>query len=288
MALFDDVAPEEKLLLYSHRIDWVNQLPIPRPEDAQPIDFTRAEPLRLECQHFLDCIGSRQRPKTDGNNGLRVLQVLDACQRSLQEGGRAISPSRESGYFVHQTSIVEQPCQIGEGTRVWHFCHIMPHAAIGKDCVIGQNVFIGRGVKIGNSVKIENNVSVFEGVTLEDGVFCGPSCVFTNVINPRSHISRKHEFKPTPVRKGASIGANATIICGNTIGRYAFIGAGAVVTKDVPDYALVYGNPARPQGWVCECAVKLDFDKSNRAQCPSCGKIYQKKGEGQIEAEEGE
>jgi len=282
MALFDDVAPEQKLLLYSHKIDWVNRLPIPRLEDAQPIEFTRAEPLQLECQHFLDCIETRQRPKTDGYSGLRVLQILDACQRSLQEGGRAISLSKEAGYFIHQTSIVERPCQIGEGTKVWHFCHIMPNVAIGKDCVIGQNVFIGRGVKIGNKVKIENNVSVYEGVIVEDGVFCGPSCTFTNVINPRSHISRRSEFKLTLVMKGATIGANATIICGNTIGKYAFIGASAVVTADVPDYALVYGNPARLQGWVCDCGVKLDFGKGTKAQCPSCGKIYERQDSNRV------
>lgn len=181
-----------------------------------------------------------------------------------------------SSFFGHETSIVEKPCQIGEGTKIWQFCHIMPQVTIGKNCVIGQSVFIGKGVKIGNNVKIENNVSVFEGVTLEDGVFCGPSCVFTNVINPRSHISRKHEFKPTLVKKGATIGANATIVCGNTVGRYAFIGAGAVVTKDVPDHALVYGNPAQFEGWVCECGVKLQ-EAGGKAHCPECGKTYKLK-----------
>lgn len=276
MALIDDGALEEKLLLYRHKIDWIDRLPVPRPEDAQPIDFTRTEPLQLECQHFLECIETRKRPKTDGYSGLRVLQILDACQRSLQEKGRAISLSGEAGYFIHQTSIVEQPCQIGEGTKVWHFCHIMPDVAIGRDCIIGQNVFIGRGVKIGNNVKIENNVSLYKGVILEDSVFCGPSCTFTNVVNPRSHISRKSEFKETLVKKGATIGANATIICGNTIGKYAFVGASSVVTKDIPDYALVYGNAARLKGWVCECGVKLDFDKNNRAQCSSCGKVYER------------
>jgi UDP-2-acetamido-3-amino-2,3-dideoxy-glucuronate N-acetyltransferase len=171
---------------------------------------------------------------------------------------------------------VEKGCKIGDGTKIWHFSHIMPDVTIGKNCVIGQNVFIGTGVKIGDNAKIENNVSVFEGVTLEDGVFCGPSCVFTNVINPRGQISRRHEIRPTLVKKSATIGANATIICGNTIGSHAFVGAGAVVSKDIPDYALVYGNPAKIQGWVCECGVKLDFNANSKAKCSKCGKNYKK------------
>jgi len=172
--------------------------------------------------------------------------------------------------------MVEEPSQIGKGTKIWHFSHLMPNVTIGKDCVIGQNVFMGKGVKTGNNVKIENNVSVFEGVALEDDVFCGPSCVFTNVINPRSHVSRKHEFKTTLVKKGSSIGANATIVCGNTIGRYALIGAGAVVTKDIPDYAMVYGNPSKIKGWVCECGTKLDFAAADNTNCSECGKKYLK------------
>ena len=164
----------------------------------------------------------------------------------------------------------------------------MQDVEIGKDCVIGQNVFIGSRVEIGNNVKIENNVSVFEGVTLEDGVFCGPSCVFTNVINPRSLVSRKHEFKPTLAKEGATIGANATIICGNTIGRYALIGAGAVVTRDIPDYAIAYGNPAELRGWVCECGLNLVVNTETKVKCGGCGKIYQKEGENRISRREGD
>ncbi|MCS7201940.1 MAG: N-acetyltransferase, partial [Dictyoglomus sp.] len=156
--------------------------------------------------------------------------------------------SDEKKYFVHESSYVDEPVEIGEGTKIWHFCHILPYTTIGKNCVIGQNVMIGPRVKIGNNVKIQNNVSIYEGVELEDDVFCGPSCVFTNVINPRAFIERKSEFKKTIVKKGATIGANATIICGVTIGEYAFVGAGAVVTKDVPPYALVVGVPARQVG----------------------------------------
>ena len=274
MALFDDTNPEDKLLLYSHQVEWINRKPVPHPREAEAIKVPLEEPLRIECQEFLNCIENRRKPRVDGHKGLQVLEVLSYCQKSLEENGRIIFlDKREGEVFVHETSTVEQPCQIGKGTRVWHFSHIMPNVAIGENCVIGQNVFIDRGVEIGNNVKLENNVSVFKGVTLQDDVFCGPSCVFTNVINPRSHVSRKHEFKPTLVKRGSTIGANATIVCGNTIGEYAFIGAGSVVTKDVPDYALIYGNPGQIQGWVCQCGVKLQVE-GIKAQCPECGKVY--------------
>ena len=160
-------------------------------------------------------------------------------------------------YFAHESSYIDEGCQIGEGTKIWHFTHVMARARIGARCNIGQNVVISPDVVIGDNVKIQNNVSVYTGVVLEDDVFCGPSMVFTNVANPRSHVSRKHEYQQTLVRRGASLGANSTIICGHTIGRYAFVGAGAVVTKDVPDYALVVGNPGRIAGWMCLCGVKL-------------------------------
>lgn len=172
--------------------------------------------------------------------------------------------------FVHETALVDDGATIGEGTKIWHFSHILTHTAVGNDCNIGQNVVIGPGVVVGNKCKIQNNVSVYQGVTLEDEVFCGPSMVFTNVFNPRSAIKRMDEIRPTLVKKGASIGANATIVCGTTIGRYAFVGAGAVVTKDVPDHALVLGNPARQTGWMCECGEKLDA----RLSCDACGNAY--------------
>ena len=211
----------------------------------------------------------------DGRKGLQVLEVLSHCQRSLEENGRLIKCGvEEKGYFVHETGLVEEPLQIGRGSKIWHFSHVMPGVKIGEGCNIGQNVYIASGVVIGNNVKVQNNVSVFEGVTLEDDVFCGPSCVFTNVINPRSHVSRKHEYRKTHVGRGATIGANATIVCGTSIGRYAFIGAGAVVTRDVADYAMVYGNPARRNGWVCNCGVKLDFAGGDAAGCGACGKRY--------------
>lgn len=284
MAVFDDLSSDNKLLLYEHLIEWVGRTPVPHRQEAIPVGFTMAEPLKLECQDFIDCLISRQKPRTDGRSGLKVLQILDACQQSLGRQGANISLSSQD-YYVHPTSTVEEPVTIGEGTKIWHFCHVMPKATIGKNCTIGQNVFIAENVIIGNNVKIENNVSVFGGVTLKDDVFCGPSCVFTNVRIPRSHISQKDNYVPTTVNKGATIGANATIVCGKTIGSYAFIGAGAVVTKDVPDYALVYGNTARIQGWVCQCGTKLDFNQDSKAICPSCGSEYLKqenKGQSKI------
>ncbi len=179
----------------------------------------------------------------------------------------------ESEYFIHPSSFVEEDVEIGVGTHIWHFCHIRKGARIGKNCNIGQNVYIGCDTHIGNGVKIQNNVSVYEGVELEDDVFCGPSAVFTNVINPRSHWERKDEFQKTLVKRGATLGANSTILCGLTIGRYAFVGAGAVVTQSLPDYALVVGNPARRVGWMCHCGVKLEFTGEN-ATCKNCGRRY--------------
>ncbi|MEA1912836.1 MAG: DapH/DapD/GlmU-related protein [candidate division WOR-3 bacterium] len=181
-------------------------------------------------------------------------------------------------YFIHKSSFIDDNVKIGEGTRVWHFSHIMSNVVIGKNCVLGQNVHIGPNVKIGNNVKIQNNVSVYEGVTLEDDVFCGPSMVFMNVRTPRSGYPKdSSKYLSTIVKKGASIGANATIVCGITLGKHSFVGAGSVVTKDIPDYALVYGVPARKRGWLCECGRKLEF-VNKKAICSKCGREYQLKG----------
>lgn len=177
-------------------------------------------------------------------------------------------------YFVHESSYVDDGSEIGEGTKIWHFSHIMSDSVIGKNCNIGQNVVISPGVKLGNNVKIQNNVSVYTGVICEDDTFLGPSCVFTNVINPRSFIARKDEYKNTLIKKGASLGANSTVICGNTVGKYALIGAGAVVTKDIPDYALVVGNPGRVVGYICECGIKLKSTDDQNYFCEVCGKKY--------------
>jgi len=180
-------------------------------------------------------------------------------------------------YFVHESSYVDDGAHIGKGTKIWHFCHVMPGAVIGERCSLGQNVVVMPGTRIGTNVKIQNNVSIYEGVELEDDVFCGPSCVFTNVVNPRSHVIRKHEYQRTLVRRGASIGANATIVCGITLGEYAFVGAGAVVTTDVPAYALMVGVPARRMGWMCHCGVRLQL-REGRGTCAACGTGYREEG----------
>lgn len=181
----------------------------------------------------------------------------------------------EQDYYVHPSAYIDPPCEIGAGTRVWHFCHVMQGARIGRDCVLGQNVFIGSGVRIGNNVKIQNNVSVYAGVELEDDVFCGPSCVFTNVINPRSQVVRRDSYEPTLVRRGATIGANATIVCGVTIGQYAFVGAGAVVRSDVADYALMVGVPAAHKGWMSRHGHRLSHgDRDGILICPESGWRY--------------
>jgi UDP-2-acetamido-3-amino-2,3-dideoxy-glucuronate N-acetyltransferase len=187
----------------------------------------------------------------------------------------------EQAYFVHDSSYVDEPCRIGAGTKIWHFSHIMKNCTIGERCSFGQNVVVSPDVIIGNNVKVQNNVSIYTGCVLEDDVFCGPSMVFTNVLNPRSHIVRKDEYRRTLVKQGASIGANSTIVCGVTIGRYAFIGAGSVVTRDVPDYALIFGNPARQRGWICACGVKLALEEDH-AVCTACGSEYARSADNRI------
>lgn len=180
----------------------------------------------------------------------------------------------EESYFAHSTAIIDEGCEIGEGTKIWHFSHIMPNCKLGRNCNIGQNVVISPEVVLGNNVKVQNNVSIYTGVICEDDVFLGPSMVFTNVVNPRSAVNRRGQYAKTTVKQGASIGANATIVCGHDIGRFAFIGAGAVVTKTVPDYALVVGNPAKQTGWMSEYGHKLSFDKDGFALCPESKERY--------------
>lgn len=284
MAVFNDVAPPgEKLLLYPHQIEWRNHLPVPSKKEAQPVDVATVEPLRLECEHFLECVRTRATPRTDGHEGKQVLQVLNACQQSLETGQSVeLGGPCSSDVSLHPTAVVDHPSEIGAGTKIWHFAHVMAGAHIGEACVLGQNVFVGADVRIGNNVKLQNNVSVYTGVELEDDVFCGPSMVFTNVTNPRSHVSRKDEFKPTVVRRGATIGANATVVCGHEIGAYAFVGAGAVVTRDVPAHALVTGVPARIAGWMCRCGERLNFE-DGEASCHRCQSRYRHVEAEQIE-----
>ena len=284
MAVFDDTQPwQDKLLLYHHKIKWQNNIPIPAKAEPESLDIPQDEPLRLECQHFLECMLDGAEPITDGHEGLRVLKILNASQRSLDGPGSRVSLGVSSdqslvtrhssqGHFAHETAIIDDKVTIGAETKIWHFSHILSGSHIGERCNIGQNVVIGPDVVIGNGCKIQNNVSVYKGVTLEDGVFCGPSMVFTNIYNPRAEIRKMNQVQPTLVKKGTTIGANATIVCGTTLGRYCFIGAGSVVNKNIPDHALVVGNPGKQIGWACQCGERLTDD----LDCLACGKSYQK------------
>jgi UDP-2-acetamido-3-amino-2,3-dideoxy-glucuronate N-acetyltransferase len=280
MAVFDDIEKENKLLLYPHVINWRNHIPVASRADAQSIPFNIGEPLREECLHFLECIQTRQPPRTDGQEGLRVLTVLQRCQEALEDKtapNKIVTVQPKKPYFAHKSAFIDDNVEIGEGTTIWHVAHVLRNSRIGKNGRIGQNVVIGPNVNIGNGVKIQNNVSIYEGVTLEDYVFCGPSMVFTNVFNPRSEIQRMDELRPTLVRQGATLGANCTIVCGVTIGRYAFVGAGAVVTKDVPDFALVIGNPSGIVGWMCVCGYRIAWDEADEyGSCRECQRKYQK------------
>jgi len=281
MAVFDDTA-EHKLVLYPHKVEWRNRIPTAVKAKGEIIDLEDREPLRAECQHFLDCVEFRTSPVSDGAEGLRVLRVLDACQRALHNGGIALeafnseNEKQERPYFVHESAYVDDGAEIGAGTKIWHFSHIMRGARIGERCVIGQNVNVDGGTTIGSNVKIQNNVSVYTGVVIEDDVFLGPSCVLTNVTNPRSQINRHGLYERTWLRRGCTIGANATVICGVKVGRYAFVGAGSVVTKDVPDFALVLGNPARQVGWMSRHGHRLEATDSNGVMlCPESDYRYQ-------------
>ena len=285
MAVFEDSRPDKKLRIFHNSFEWVDRRPVPAKGEEETVDFEPAEPLRMECEHFLECINTRRRPRSDGREGLRTLKVLQQCYESMKvekECRRVVVPLRpqkeqQKDYFSHETAVIDDPCEIGEGTTIWHFSHVMQDSRIGKQCRIGQNVLIGKGVRIGNNCKIQNNVSVYEGVTLEDSVFCGPSMVFTNVYNPRCEIPRMGELRETLVKRGATLGANSTILCGITIGKYAFIGAGTVVLRDVPDYALMAGNPGRQIGWMSEYGEQLDLPLSGEATtvCPHSGQVYE-------------
>lgn len=258
MLVFDDTQPwESKLQHYMHQVDIKEGIPELHKASAVAVSLTPQEPLKLECQHFIDCIQQQKEPRTNAQEAIRVLKVLSQAQASIEQSSSS-QPMHEPSYFQHESSYVDEGVMIGAGTKIWHFSHILKGVTIGCNTIISQNVMIGPDVTIGSNCKIQNNVSLYNGVTLEDGVFCGPSCVFTNVNNPRAEIERKNEYRKTHVGKWATIGANATIVCGVTLGEYSFVGAGAVVTKNVAPYALVVGNPARQIGWMSQAGERLD------------------------------
>lgn len=282
MAVFRDTKPwAEKLVLHHNKVTWDGTRPKAVRGPAETVELPEGEPLKEELRHFIECVETRATPRTGPDEAIPVLAVLQAAQASLDEGGDWIelaplsglgedAGSPEPAAFIHHSSEIDADVEIGANTKIWHFSHVLSGCRIGESCVVGQNVMIGPNVSVGSGCKIQNNVSLYAGVALEEDVFCGPSVVFTNVRTPRAHVERKDEFSPTLVRKGASLGANATIVCGVTIGRYAMIGAGAVVTKDVPDHALVVGNPARQIGWVSEAGERLGEDMT----CPRTGAVY--------------
>jgi UDP-2-acetamido-3-amino-2,3-dideoxy-glucuronate N-acetyltransferase len=278
MLVFSDTRPwAEKLEWFHNEVSWIDNRPKAVLGSSEFVEVPPGEPLRLELEHFIHSIETRSPPRTDGQEALQVLNTLVAAQASLSTNGASIDLEQQDvasptwkNVTVHATAEVDAGVEIGKGTKIWHFAHVLSGSRIGEGCTVGQNVMIGPDVMIGNNCKIQNNVAVYKGVTLEDDVFCGPSMVFTNVLTPRAHVNRKDEFAAIHVGKGATLGANCTIVCGNNIGEYAMVGAGAVVTKHVKPYALVVGNPARQIGWVSEAGESLGPDMI----CPRTGKNY--------------
>ncbi|MCP4228397.1 MAG: Gfo/Idh/MocA family oxidoreductase, partial [Actinomycetia bacterium] len=308
MAVFDDREPlDRKLALYQTQVEWLDGQPVAPKAEPTYITLPSTEPLANEMLHFQHCIERRESPRTDGAEGLRVLKVLTEASHQLlasnegvpgpgavvaSNGGASTVPQAANGPApvdidltttgpeaggevhpsagIHPSAVIDEGAAVGADTKIWHFSHVMSNTTIGSGCSLGQNVVAGPNVSIGNGCKIQNNVSVYDGVTIEDDVFCGPSMVFTNVTNPRAFVSRKEEFAPTLIKQGASIGANATIVCGSTVGEYAFVAAGAVVTKDVAPYALMVGVPARQIGWVSREGEVLD----ESLICPRTGEAY--------------
>lgn len=284
MFTYEDSSNDKELLFYEKGIDFVNGEPIKRDGPTEVVDYDKNPPLKEEISHFIDCIEKKNfDSRISAAAGSDVLEILELAQQSL-ESGQAVSVTKKSernapnqnNYFVHETAVVDEPCTIGENTKIWHYSHVQQNATIGKNCILGQNVNIACNVKVGDYAKIQNNVSLYEGVELEDYVFCGPSMVFTNIKNPRCKYPQAESkfYMKTLVKEGATFGANCTVVCGITVGRFAFIGAGAVVTKDVPDFAIIVGNPGKIVGWMSEGGVRLDFDSNNEAFCEKSQKAY--------------
>lgn len=290
MLVFDDTEIwERKLFLRQDYLSWeTDSTPVAHKKPGKYITVPQGEPLYEECLHFIQCCAEKKEARTNGDEGLRVLQVLEAAQNSLDEGGKnkILSPHHtESNYFSHSSSFVEPSAKIGKGSKIWHFSHIMKNAEIGKFCNIGQNVLISPGVVLGRNVKVQNNVSIYAGVICEDNVFLGPSMVFTNIRNPRSDVNRRGQYKKTILRRGCTVGANATIVCDIELGEYCFVAAGAVVTKNVKPYAIVAGNPARQIGWMSRHGERLNLPLSiahnqiETAKCPETKEVYCLRGD---------
>lgn len=268
MAVFDDQSATDKLVLYRHGVSWREGVPQPIKAEPEAVVFGDHEPLRREMEVFLRAVTDPDsRPISDAEEGLRVLSVLDAAERSLAHAGApvALAAVASPAADIHPSATVGPRARVGAGSRIWHHCHVMDGAVVGEGCVLGQNCFVQEGAVLGDRVRLQNNVSVYKGVVLADDVFCGPSAVFTNVVRPRAHVSRRDEFAGTHVGRGATIGANATVVCGHDIGAFAFVAAGAVVTRSVPAHALVVGQPARVAGWVCRCGEKLELPAAPEA-----------------------
>lgn len=278
MFSYQDSSDDKNILFYEKGIDWIQGEPIKRDGPTEVISYEKKMPLTEELKYFSAHTNGDPVKIADARNGVEVLEILEKASESLLTGGsqKLEIRSQRSGFFAHHSAEIDEGSTIGSGTKIWHFSHILTGSKIGEKCNIGQNVVVGPDVTIGNNCKIQNNVSIYKGVTLKDGVFCGPSMVFTNVYNPRAEIRKMDELRQTLVKRGATIGANATIICGIILGRYSFTGAGAVVTKDVPDYALIVGNPGLQIGWMCECGERLD----DKLTCTVCGKVYHKDEKG--------
>ncbi len=285
MLSFEDSSKEKNILFYRKGVDWINGEPVSRNGSTEIIPYDNAMPLAEELRCFLENLDRGSVDIAGPDSAVETLDILERATARLmgakEEKVSLISPAAQArDYYVHPSSIVDDNVTIGEGTKIWHFSHVQSGVTIGKGCSLGQNVNVGCHVKIGNHVKIQNNVSVYEGVELEDYVFCGPSMVFTNIINPRSKYPQRGAtfYRKTLLKEGASVGANATVVCGHTLGRHAFIAAGAVVVSDVPDYALMMGVPAKQKGWMCECGEILEL-RASQAQCKKCSRTYALNGD---------